>query len=58
MIIPLPTNEECRRILATLNQDPRLVYWEQVFIDFFLSRSEFTDNQKSVISELKLKYQP
>ncbi len=52
----LPNDEECRRIVLSLADDPELSEWEAEFLDSNLSRHEFTDKQKEVIAKLAKKY--
>lgn len=52
----LPSDEECRRILDELEDDPALTDWESEFIESNANRTTFTDPQRQVIAKFKDKY--
>jgi hypothetical protein len=52
----LPTDDECRRVLDILEDDPELTEWEFDFIASNKGRTEFTAGQKEVVARLKEKY--
>lgn len=53
----LPNDEECRRVLSELEDEPSLSQWESEFIDSNCERWSFTDAQKEVITRLLEKYE-
>jgi hypothetical protein len=52
----IPTNDECRRILSILSDEPKLTEWEAEFVESNMDRTEFTDKQRQVIGKFKEKY--
>lgn len=52
----LPNDEECRRIVKELEDDPGLSQWESDFIDSNRGRLVFTDKQKEIFARLKEKF--
>jgi hypothetical protein len=53
----LPNNDQCRRVMDELKDEPALTEWEYEFITSNLRRTEFTDRQKEVVARLMEKYQ-
>lgn len=53
----IPGDDECRRIVLSLVNDPALTEWECDFLDSNLHRTEFTDRQKETLAGLKEKYE-
>ena len=52
----LPTDDECRRVVALLSDEPTLTDFEESFINSNMDRTEFTDKQRTVVAFLKEKY--
>lgn len=52
----LPSDEECRRVLDELADEPNLTEWEATFIESNTGRQRFSDRQKETIHELIEKY--
>lgn len=53
----LPTDEDCRRVIAELADDPGLTEWESEFIESNLDRVHFTDAQKEVVWRMMEKFE-
>ena len=53
----LPTNEDCQRVIAELEDDPGLTQWQSDFIDSNRGRLFFTDRQREIIAELMEKFE-
>lgn len=52
----LPKDDECRRIISELEDEPSLTEWEYEFITSNLHRTQFTDKQRESIARFKEKY--
>ena len=52
----LPSDEECRRILDELEDEPNLTEWEADFVESNAWRKEFSDAQRQVIGKFQDKY--
>lgn len=53
----LPTNDQCKRVIDLLQNDPALTEWEEEFVDSNRGRSEFSDKQKESVKRLMEKYE-
>ena len=53
----LPSNDECRRVLKELEDEPELSEWEAGFVADNLARTHFTDAQKEVVARFKEKFE-
>jgi hypothetical protein len=52
----LPTDDECRRVLDLLEDEPTLTDWEFDFVASNTWRKEFTGPQRETVARLKEKY--
>lgn len=52
----LPDDDECQRVMKSLDGEPNLTEWEMEFVESNLSRLEFSDAQKLVIAKLKKRF--
>lgn len=52
----LPTDDECRRVVDMLLEEPNLTEWERDFMDSNERRATFTQGQREAVARLKEKY--
>ena len=52
----LPTDDECRRVVDILLEEPHLTEWERDFMDSNARRVCFSQGQREAVARLKEKY--
>lgn len=53
----LPKDDQCKRVIDMLKDEPTLNAFEYNFIQSNLERTEFTSKQRAVIAEMMQKYE-
>lgn len=52
----LPKNDQCRRVMLELKDEPTLTEFEYEFVTSNQTRTEFTDKQRDIIGRMMEKY--